>query len=106
MRGASGLAVAATATDRREEGRGWRPRVLDRLLGRESDLPPVDEPDTSVSFAELVWAHYQRQKEVYVGEIDGRWEGIYRARLARFKREHGEIRKEYWCRYQASGVVL
>jgi hypothetical protein len=29
---------------------------LDRVLGRESDLPTVDEPDTSVSFAELVWA--------------------------------------------------
>jgi hypothetical protein len=106
MRGPGGLAVAATATGRREERRGWWPRLVDRVLGRESDVPTVDEPDASVSFAELVWAHYQRQKEVFAGEIDGRWEGIYRARLARFKREHGEIRKEYWCRYQASGVVL
>ena len=76
------------------------------MLGRESDLPTVDQPDTSVSFAELVWAHYKRQDEVFADEIDGPWEGTYRVRLARFKRAHGEIRKEYWCRYQASGVVL
>jgi hypothetical protein len=99
--------VAATATGSRPEGRrGWWSRLVDRVLGRDVDVAAVDEPDTSVSFAELVWAHYQRQKEVFAGEIDGRWEAIYRARLARFKREHGEIRKEYWCRYQASGVVL
>jgi hypothetical protein len=60
----------------------------------------------SVSFAELVWAHHQRQQELYAGVVDGRWEEIYRRRLKLFKREHGDMRKAYWCRYQASGVAL
>src|SRR5207248_1280002 len=77
------------------------------VLGREAAAAEAEEVDTSVSFAELVWAHYQRQEEVYAGTIEGGpWEAEYRRRLKRFKEEHGEIRKDYWCRYQASGVAL
>ena len=101
------LVVSATATtDRPDERRGWWARLCDQVLGREIQVAVVDVLDTSVSFAELVWAHYQRQQEVYAGETDGPWEQIYRERLTRFKREHGDIRKDYWCRYQASGVAL
>ena len=44
---------------------------------------------------------------MYAGAIaGGPWEIEYRRRLQRFKQEHGDIRKEYWCRYQASAVAL
>jgi hypothetical protein len=59
-----------------------------------------------VSFAELVWAHFQRQTELAAGGRDGEWEQIYRRRLRQFKDEHGEFFDAYWCRYVASGVAL
>jgi hypothetical protein len=88
--------------------RGWWSRYWNAVLGREAWVAaPGEELDTSVSFAELAWAHYQRQEEVYGGTIEGgAWEAEYRRRLKRFKQEHGEIRKDYWCRYQASGIAL
>ncbi len=60
----------------------------------------------SVSFAELVWAHHERQREVYAGVCDGYWEGEYRRRLRLFTAEHGEVVESYWCRYEASGVAV
>jgi hypothetical protein len=98
--------VATTATARGPEARGWWSRYWNAVLGRETYAETAEELDTSVSFAELVWAHYERQKEVYEGVVDGDWEKVYRRRLKRFKQEHGEIRKDYWCRFQASGVAL
>ena len=78
--------------------------------GREAARagPPVEEPppDTSVSFAELVWAHYERQKEVAANVLNGTWEHEYRRRLGRFKAEHGKLLEAYWCRYEASGVAV
>lgn len=65
----------------------------------------VAEPelyDSSVSFAELVWAHHERQNELTSGITNGDAELEYRRRLAQFKREHGEILESYWCRYEAS----
>ena len=62
--------------------------------------------DDSVSFAELVWAHHERQKEVYADVRDGPWEKEYRRRLKLFGEEHGDIRESYWCRYEASGVAV
>jgi hypothetical protein len=62
--------------------------------------------DLSISFAELVWAHHERQKEVYENVLNGPWETEYRRRLKLFKEEHGEIVESYWCRYEASGVAL
>jgi hypothetical protein len=66
----------------------------------------TEKLDTSVSFPELVWAHFERQKEVKTGVLNGPWEEEYRRRLARFKAEHGQVREAYWCRYEASGVAL
>ena len=68
--------------------------------------PPVLTADSSVSFAELVWAHFQRQTELAAGEHAGEWEQIYRQRLRQFKDEHGDFFDAYWCRYVASGVAL
>src|SRR5688500_1879250 len=75
--------------------------------GHSERVPaPVSEPDSSVSFAELVWAHFQRQTELAAGEHEGEWEQIYRQRLRQFKDEHGDFFDAYWCRYVASGVAL
>lgn len=63
-------------------------------------------PDETVSFAELVWAHFKRQEEVFSNKRGGEWEQEYRRRLALFKKEHGEIVDVYWCRYEASGIAL
>jgi hypothetical protein len=62
--------------------------------------------DESVSFAELVWAHHERQKELAGGVRDGEWEQEYRQRLHKFKCEHGHIFEAYWCRFEASGVAV
>jgi hypothetical protein len=69
-------------------------------------LPADASIDTTVSFAELVWAHHERQKELAGGEREGEWEREYRDRLRRFKREQGEIFEAYWCRFEASGVAI
>jgi hypothetical protein len=73
---------------------------------RGHDVAARADADT-VSFAELVWAHHQRQeKEVYQGERDGPWHEEYARRLALFRAQHGHIVEAYWCRYEASGVAL
>ena len=73
----------------------------------EREPSTVSTPDSSVSFAELVWAHFQRQRELAAaGAPDGEWEQIYRQRLGRFKDEHGGFFDAYWCRYVASGVAV
>jgi hypothetical protein len=74
------------------------------LRGRAAAEPELY--DSSVSFAELVWAHNQRQEELANGVLNGDAELEYRRRLAQFKREHGEIVESYWCRYEASGAAL
>jgi hypothetical protein len=77
----------------------------DALRGRERVAP--SELDESVSFAELVWAHHERQaREIPNGILGGPWDQEYRRRLKRFKDEHGEIVESYWCRYEASGAAL
>jgi hypothetical protein len=77
----------------------------DALRGRERAAP--SELDESVSFAELVWAHHERQeREIPEAIVNGPWDQEYRRRLKRFKDEHGEIVESYWCRYEASGAAL
>jgi hypothetical protein len=73
---------------------------------RRRERAPVSPLDRSISFPELVWAHHERQKEVYANVLDGPWETEYRRRLKLFKDEHGKIIESYWCRYEASGVAL
>jgi hypothetical protein len=82
-------------------GSRWK-LVWDALRGRQ----PAAAVDSSVSFAELVWAHHKRQKEVFAGVREGPWENEYRRRLKLFTAEHGRIIESYWCRYEASGVAL
>jgi hypothetical protein len=76
------------------------------LRGRAAAARAAAQPDESVSFAELVWAHHKRQLELEKDVVNGPWEQEYRRRLALFKREHGEIVEAWWCRYEASGTAL
>jgi hypothetical protein len=62
--------------------------------------------DRTISFAELVHAHYERQRELTEGDGPGTWEEEYRRRLHLFKEEYGEFVDAYWCRYEASGVAV
>jgi hypothetical protein len=87
----------------RERSGRWR-RVWAALLGHEQ--PAVSELDESISFPELVWAHFERQREVHGGVTGGPWETEFRRRLKRFKDEQGNIVEAYWCRHEASGVAL
>ncbi len=61
----------------------------------------------SVSFPELVWAHYLYVRELHEnGELHGPTEAEYREKLDRFVKEHGRILNAYWCTSEASGVAL
>ncbi len=63
--------------------------------------------DHSVSFPELVWAHFRRQQELLAGDgLHADAEPEYRRRLKVFKQEHGEIVNAYWCRYEASAAAV
>jgi hypothetical protein len=61
----------------------------------------------SVTFPELVWAHFLRQRELHEdGALHGPAEEEYRRQLARFVKEHGKILNAYWCTSEASAVAL
>lgn len=80
--------------------------LWEAIRGHEPARAAESRYDASISFAEVAWAHYERQKEVEQGIVDGTWEKQYRRRLKQFKAEQGEIVDSYWCRYEASGVAL
>lgn len=82
---------------------GWS-ALWAALRGRT--LAPNAARTPCPSFAELTWAHHERQKEIYKGVLGGPWSDEYDRRLARFTEEHGAILDSYWCRYEASGVAV
>jgi hypothetical protein len=82
-------------------------------------LPRVaaEEPDDAdeVSFAELVFAHFLRQNELYRAAksgapadqaLAGPAEREYRRRRSAFARVHGRIVDAHWCTYEISAVAL
>jgi hypothetical protein len=83
-----------------------RPRLLRIALAAIRGRAAEARERASVSFAELVWAHHERQKEVFAGAHDGPCHREYRRRLDLFTAEHGKIVESYWCRYEASGVAV
>jgi hypothetical protein len=88
-------------------GRSRLTRAWDALVADEtSPVAAADAIDESVSFAELVWAHHERQRRLEAGEPAEDWDREYRRRLRIFKAEYGHIVEAYWCRYEASGVAL
>jgi hypothetical protein len=72
--------------------------------------------DEKVTFADLVLAHYLRQKAVYRAAQPGASsqelalaesaDKAYLARLELFEREHGPIVRAYWCTYEISAVAI
>ena len=61
----------------------------------------------SVSFPELVWAHYLYQRALHdEGELHGPAEEEFRSQLGRFVAENGPIVNAYWCTGEASAVAL
>jgi hypothetical protein len=75
---------------------------LRRLLRRA-------RPERSVAFAELVWVHFLRQKELEQRQHDpyeGPAEERYREFERRFEARHGTIVSAYWCSTEASAVAL
>ena len=60
-----------------------------------------------VSFPELVWAHFEWQREVHDrGVLHGDAERDYQQLLGEFERRHGQIRNAYWCTREASAVAI
>jgi hypothetical protein len=99
-----GALTLAQAVPQPERSR-WS-MIADAIRGRERAHAAESAYDVTTSFAEVVWAHSERQHEIEQGIVDGPWEKQYRRRLKRFKDEHGDIVDSYWCRYEASGVAL
>ena len=61
----------------------------------------------SVSFPELVWAHYLHVEEIHKnGDLHSPAEAEYREKLDRFVAENGRIVNAYWCTSEASGIAL
>jgi hypothetical protein len=63
----------------------------------------------AVAFPELVWTHFLRQKELrdrHLEPYQGPAEQRYRAFEARLEARNREIESAYWCRNEASAVVL
>jgi hypothetical protein len=66
-------------------------------------------PERGVSFPELVWAHFLRQKELGGRRHDpyeGPAEDRFRVFEERFEEQHGRIVSAYWCTTEASAVAL
>lgn len=62
---------------------------------------------SAVSFPELVWAHFVRQREVHeAGNLNGEADAEFRRRLAAFEASEGQLVNAYWCMCEASGVAL
>ena len=78
-------------------------QAIRRLAGRRAaTAPPV-----AVSFPELVWAHFIRQREVHeTGSLNGEADEEYRRRLAAFEASEGRLVNAYWCVCEASAVAL
>jgi hypothetical protein len=71
-----------------------------------ADTPP-DGLDQTVSFPELVWAHFCRQEELFrTAGLTAAAEDEYRRRLKVFKQQYGDVVNAYWCRHEASGAAL
>jgi hypothetical protein len=83
------------------------PQTLHRAL-------PELEGSEKVTFADLVLAHFLRQRRLYeAAHSDGYDVGLaeiadkaYQTRLARFQAEHGTIERAYWCTYEISAVAI
>jgi len=75
---------------------------------------PELEGGEKVTFADLVLAHYLRQRRLYEAAHSDGYDVVlaeiadkaYQARLQRFQAEHGAIERAYWCTYEISAVAI
>ena len=78
-------------------------QAIRRLAGRRASAAALE----AVSFPELVWAHFIRQREVHdTGNLNGEADAEYRRRLAAFEASQGRLVNAYWCVCEASAVAL
>jgi hypothetical protein len=78
-------------------------QAVRRLAGRRT----APELPSAVSFPELVWAHFIRQREVHeTGSLNGEADEEFRRRLAAFEASEGRLVNAYWCTCEASAVAL
>jgi hypothetical protein len=78
------------------------PSIALRPYARERDAVSASE---SVTFPELVWAHYLHQRALHdQGSCTAEEE--FRSQLTRFVAENGTIANAYWCTGEASAVAL
>jgi hypothetical protein len=78
-------------------------------LGRLAERSRAEtvSPAESITFPELVWAHFLRQREIQEsGALSGPSDPEYRKRRELFVREQGEVLQAYWCTTEASAVAL
>jgi len=76
----------------------------------------TDTTQQDTSFAQLVFAHYLRQRELYSAAyagaptperpLSGPAEQDYQDKLAAFQKKYGQIIDAYWCTHEISGVAL
>ena len=69
--------------------------------------PEAARATPSVSFPELVWAHYLYHRELRRdGALHPPAEAEYRKLLEGFTQENGRVLNSYWCTSEASAVAL
>ena len=77
-----------------------------RAAQREREQVEVPE---EITFAELVWAHHLRERELHSRHADpyaGPAEERYRTFRKHFEHRHGRIVDEYWCSDEASAAIV
>ena len=73
----------------------------------EERAAPVPVASDSVSFPELVWAHFKWEQDVHADRpVHPEVEARYRATLRSFEREHGKILEAYWSTTCASAIAV
>lgn len=60
----------------------------------------------SVSFSELVYAHFDWWRKREAGMVDDESKNAYTAALTAFEERHGQIVGSYWCSHIQSAVAL
>jgi hypothetical protein len=81
--------------------------IAARAHTRPAEAEQAAEQVGASSFSDLVRAHFRREQERQAnGAASDRVEEEYRARLAEFEREEGELSSVYWSTRKASAVAL
>ncbi|TMM25622.1 MAG: hypothetical protein E6F97_02535 [Actinobacteria bacterium] len=81
--------------------------VAARAHARPAEEEQAAEQVGAPSFSDLVRAHFRREQELQAnGAASPATDEEYRARLAEFEREEGELSSVYWSTRKASAVAI